>query len=394
MSTRHVVRLVAALSVCCAAVACTACAPDPDAIHSAPADTSPHVPPGVTRLEGSPEQLGTQHGTLLADEIKIMLGEYVGDVVGPDGLDAKMLARVRTMKPSLPEWYRRELAACAAAAGVDEGVLLYAQCEGDIRSLWGCTSYVAFGNATADGAVEMARNFDYWGLDSTQECARVFAYIPQPEDGYAFVSVGWTGILGGWTFVNEKGLFVANTLNWRLRRDPRGVPTLILERIIAQKAATVDEAIALVEAGFFGLCSALSVYPALANDRGLVIDWLVRLSPEGARLFYWVLAALAFLFVVAAALLAYMQITTALRIAVDETGILLPTGQWTSHRESHVAFSDIEALKRLEWKGQVFLYIYANGLRYTVAKDMLPRRGDFEEILSILEMHAHAARES
>ena len=248
MSTRHVVRLVAALSVCCAAVACTACAPDPDAIHSAPADTSPHVPPGVTRLEGSPEQLGTQHGTLLADEIKIMLGEYVGDVVGPDGLDAKMLARVRTMKPSLPEWYRRELAACAAAAGVDEGVLLYAQCEGDIRSLWGCTSYVAFGNATADGAVEMARNFDYWGLDSTQECARVFAYIPQPEDGYAFVSVGWTGILGGWTFVNEKGLFVANTLNWRLRRNPRGVPTLILERIIAQKAATVDEAIALIEA--------------------------------------------------------------------------------------------------------------------------------------------------
>jgi hypothetical protein len=60
------------------------------------------------------------------------------------------------------------------------------------------------------------------------------------------VSVGWAGILGGWTFFNEKGLFVSNNIGGFNEKNPQGVPTLILERIIAQKAATVEEAVALI----------------------------------------------------------------------------------------------------------------------------------------------------
>ena len=95
--------------------------------------------------------------------------------------------------------------------------------------------------------MEIGRNFDYWGLQSTRRCAKVFVTVPRPEDGYAFVSVGWTGILGGWTFINEKGLFVANNVGMYGPTNPKGVPTLILERIIAQKAATLDEAIKIIE---------------------------------------------------------------------------------------------------------------------------------------------------
>jgi hypothetical protein len=202
---------------------------------------------GVVRLAGSPEEIGTRHGTVLGDRIRIMIDEYVSDDVGPDRASDPLLARVRDLKPALPGWYRRELAACAKAAGVDEDVLLYAQCEGDIKSLPGCTTYVAFGRATGDGGMEIGRSFDYWGLESTHLCAMVFAFVPRPEDGYAFVSVGWTGILGGWTFLNEKGLFVANNLGGFSGKNPKGMPTLILERILAQKAATTDEAIALLE---------------------------------------------------------------------------------------------------------------------------------------------------
>ena len=176
-----------------------------------------------------------------------MIREYVGEDMASGRLKDSVLARVSAMKPALPEWYLRELAACAKAAGVDEDVLLYAQCEGDIKSLGGCTSYVAFGDATDDGKMEIGRNFDYWGLKSTEKCAMVFAVVPRPEDGYAFVSVGWTGILGGWTFLNERGLFVCNNVGGFNEKNPQGVPTLILERIIAQKAATVDEAIAIIK---------------------------------------------------------------------------------------------------------------------------------------------------
>lgn len=204
---------------------------------------SPTDPPGVLRLAGSPEEIGRRHGELLADRIHIMLREYIGDVLEGERLRPAEQAQVRTMKPALPEWYLRELRACARAAQVDEDVLLYAQCEGDLRSLPKCTSYVAFGERTADGSMEIGRSFDYWGLESTEQCTLVFAVIPRPGAGYAFVSVGWAGILGGWTFLNEKGLFVACNLGGFWKKNPQGVPALILLRIMAQQAATVEAAI-------------------------------------------------------------------------------------------------------------------------------------------------------
>ncbi|MFC1672071.1 C45 family autoproteolytic acyltransferase/hydrolase [Planctomycetota bacterium] len=209
--------------------------------------TAPKKVDGVVRLEGTPAEIGRWHGRLLADGIRVMIGEYVAKDVEDGKLNATMLSRINKMKPSLPDWYMEELRACAKAVGIDEDVLLYAQCEGDIKSVGACTTYVAFGEATHDGGMEIGRNLDYWGLDSTDRVAIVLAVVPKPEDGYAFVSVGWTGILGGWTFFNEKGLFVANNLGGFNRKNPKGIPTLILERIVAQKAATVEEAIAMIK---------------------------------------------------------------------------------------------------------------------------------------------------
>lgn len=224
----------------------------PGALAQVPADPPAArpalLPRGVVRLEGTAEEIGRQHGTLLRDRIHVMLAEYIRTDLEPEGWPGPAgLERVRAMKPALPDWYRRELAACAAAAGVEEDVLLYAQCEGDIKSLGGCTSYVAFGPASRAAGVEMGRSFDYWGLESTATCAIVLAILPRAEDGFAFVAVGWTGILGGWTLFNEKGLFVANNLGGLRQRNPTGIPTLVLTRMIAQRAASVDDAIALVQ---------------------------------------------------------------------------------------------------------------------------------------------------
>jgi hypothetical protein len=166
------------------------------------------------------------------------------------------------MRPPLPGWYLAELEACAAAAGVDSDLLLLAQCEGDVRALGyglsaddtlgdepACSAYVAFGPATPDGSMRVGRNFDYWGLDSVDRCALVTYVTPAPGDGIPFVAVGWTGILGGWTLVNERGLVVANHLGGGFETNPVGIPTLVMTRIVAQKAATVDEAIEILRRG-------------------------------------------------------------------------------------------------------------------------------------------------
>lgn len=236
------------------------------------------LPRGVVRLTGSPEEIGRQHGTQLGRQIRIMLDEYVRDDLEGDWPGPAVLERVRRMKPSLPDWYRQELSACAQAAGIEEDVLLYAQCEGDVRSLGGCTAYVAFGQATPDGGVEMGRSFDYWGLESTRTCAIVLAVVPRPEDGHAFVAVGWSGILGGWTLFNDSGLFVGNNLGGFFEKDPLGIPTLILTRILAQKAGSLEEAIALVRST-----------PRM-RGQALVIGWVGDpargIAPQAARVEY------------------------------------------------------------------------------------------------------------
>ncbi len=142
--------------------------------------------------------------------------------------------------------------------------------------------------------------------------------------------------------------------------------------------------IVFLAGGFFALCAVSFIYLALTDDRGAVINGIVRLSPTGAKVFYWVLAALSSGFVVAAALIAYVRLTVTQRIAITTDGILFPAGGWTS-QECYVAFRDIVALKRLEAYGEVFLYVYAGGLRYTVIKGMLPDKGGFEDIVSTLE---------
>lgn len=246
-STGHrLQRALACLSLCGFLAAALAAPASQGRRPDAPARP---LPAGVVRLQGAPEEIGAQHGTRLAGPIRTMLAEYVRDDLESAWPGPGILDRVRRLKPALPAWYRAELAACAQAAGIEEDVLLYAQCEGDVKSVGGCTSYVAFGPATHDGQVEIGRNFDYWGLQSTRECAIVLAVVPRPEDGLAFVAVGWAGILGGWTLFNEKGLFIGNNLGGFYAKNPDGIPTLILTRMLIQTAATVDEAITIVRRG-------------------------------------------------------------------------------------------------------------------------------------------------
>jgi hypothetical protein len=91
--------------------------------------------------------------------------------------------------------------------------------------------------------MRVGRNFDYLGADLVSTCALVIYVTSRPEDGHPFVAAGWSGILGGWTLVNRHGLVIANHLGGGLETNPEGIPTLVLTRLLAQKCATIEEAL-------------------------------------------------------------------------------------------------------------------------------------------------------
>lgn len=216
----------------------------------------PHV---VLHLSGTPTEMGRQHGTLLRQTIREMLKLYLygRGVISEDPENRRrieLLDAVHTLRVSLPKAFIEELDACAKAADVDPNFLLLAQCEGDLlavaskdgaASQAACSAYVAFGAATAGGRMECGRNMDYSiSEDMGRKCSLVTYY--NPAEGYRFASVGLAGVLTGWTLINEHGLIVANHLGGgrATRRD--GIPTLILARMVAQHAASVEEGIELM----------------------------------------------------------------------------------------------------------------------------------------------------
>lgn len=90
----------------------------------------------------------------------------------------------------------------------------------------------------------IGRNFDFEAgriFDSEKILKWVF-----PDNGYAFVSVIWAGMVGGVTGVNEKGVFIS--INAAGSKDFRryGVPSSLVLIKALQNAKTAEEAVAVI----------------------------------------------------------------------------------------------------------------------------------------------------
>jgi len=246
----------------------------------------------LVHLEGTPAQIGYQHGYLLAAEIQDLYKVYQLMLTHDNGKDWNFFrdAAKNIMWPHVEQEYRDEMQGIvegANARGVKldiwDVVTLNAAMEWSyyvegydkahkIASLPTvtagdhCSAFVAIGSYTKDGRVVIAHNNWTSYLDGARW---TIAFDVAPSGGYHFVMDGLPGLIhSGDDFgLNSAGIVITETtITGFSGFDTNGVPEFVRARKAMQYSASIDDVARIFKEG---------------NNGGYANDWLIADTRKG-----------------------------------------------------------------------------------------------------------------
>lgn len=200
----------------------------------------------VAILTGTPEEIGRQHAELLAGPGKGMVEfpKRFAERFGVEAFWPLVTQAGKTLVSRAPKSHQQELAAIAANSDITSDQLAVGNTLLELRRL-GCSAVVVEPSRSKTGAPIFGRNFDFPTLGDLDQYSMVIVY--RPEGKHAFASIGFPGLVGVISAMNDAGL-AAGTLDVERSADgsrkfnPMGEPLAFVFRRIMEECTTVDEA--------------------------------------------------------------------------------------------------------------------------------------------------------
>jgi len=214
----------------------------------------------VLRLEGTPFQMGLQHGELAPEGIQAAADVLVNDLAYSVIFSYAETSGLQDM--ALEHSYPDVLEECegmvkgARSAGVEN--YSYEDCVSASNLLLileqlasmnpgGCSQFVAMDDATSDGRAVHARNLDWGRLQFIIDNPTII--VRKPKGKIPYVEIGFPGVLLTLTAMNAEGLAVAiNECSSEADNDTVGNGHPQMARQIMQECTSLDEAEAFLRA--------------------------------------------------------------------------------------------------------------------------------------------------
>jgi hypothetical protein len=201
----------------------------------------------VLTVAGTPEEMGEQIAVLTAQPLQRLV-KYPQEMLRKSGLGFLMPQLVKmgnSLLPQFPPDYRKELDAMVKQTGVERDLAVLGNTLPDIVKLAGCSTLIVESDRCTVGGPLFGRNFDFPTLGFLHEYTLVMVY--RPKGKHAFVSIGFPGMLGCISGMNDAGLAVATlevyaTSDGSPRLDAKGIPYTMCFRRLLEECTTVAEA--------------------------------------------------------------------------------------------------------------------------------------------------------
>jgi predicted choloylglycine hydrolase len=200
----------------------------------------------VLTVEGTPDEIGDQVAALAVKPAGRIL-DYPKDLMErfqvPIGWPVFYKAGA-AMLPQFPADHRTELEAIAKA-GIDREKLVVGNTMFDLKKSIACSALQVTPDRSATKNLLFGRNLDYPSLGYAHEYSLVTIY--RPKGKHAFASVGFPGLVGSLSGINDAGLALGVLEIYSAREgvekfDGKGTPYALCYRRLLEECTTVAEA--------------------------------------------------------------------------------------------------------------------------------------------------------